>query len=214
MQQDWTRRACLRAGLCIGLTAGQRVWAFDRASEGQRYRRWLADFQRDVRRLATEVTADTALTLEHVHRCCASTVVPHSRAASNVLEWVGSSRPTRRSGSYGEIAWAGPLQLVLRVLSLSVPAGNGGLYPEPAGSDLPDRALSVWYMHINGGEDLQRYFDHPKSFAPYHLPPDGQLERKAYPFLLFEDQPTGLRWGGIGQEWFGAIQSLYDMQFQ
>jgi hypothetical protein len=69
-------------------------------------------------------------------------------------------------------------------------------------------------MHIHGGDRLQRYFEDERAFKPYHLPPDGQLERNAYPFMMFEAKTGDLRFGGFGSEWFGAVQRLDNMQFQ
>ena len=186
----WTRRGVLLAGVCAGMASSPGAWAFDRAKEGERYRVWLERFKRDLQVLSAKVSRQEPLSLDHIHQYCAGSLVPHSRAAKNFLDWLNHSRKKGDATVSGEIVFVGPLTIVMRLLAASIPAGNGGLFDEPKDSGYADRTLSVWYMHIHGGEHLQRYFDNPKAFAPYHLPAEGQLERAAYPFLLFEDQPT------------------------
>ncbi|WZB73623.1 hypothetical protein WJ972_19455 [Achromobacter insuavis] len=41
--------------------------------------------------------------------------------------------------------------------------------------------LRAWYLHIDGGGQLERHFNDPDAYKPYRLPPDGKLERDATP---------------------------------
>lgn len=198
--------AARRRLLLAGLTA---AWwcpparAFDRVAARDRYRDWLNRFHNDLTALANEVPKGAPATLADVERCCSGSVVPGSRGAHNVTEWYARALSENRGG------W------VLRAFQLmerSIPAGQGGLFPEAPQSGFPDRTLTVWYMHIHSGEALSPYFRNPQRFSPYRLPPDGQLERNAYPFLLFEDGAAGLRFGGAGKEWHGAVQFAYELQ--
>lgn len=207
-----SRRQVLMTCILAALP-GQAAWAFDRVGAGERYRQWLKQLKSDLQAVTREVPADEPITVDHINKLCASSVVPDSRAAANFRDWLNESRKYGERTVSGEIVFVGPLTIIMRLLESSIPAGQGGLYPEPAGSSFPDRALSVWYMHVHGGEHLQRYFDNSEVFKPYHLPPDGQLERGAYPFLMFEDKDQRLRFGGVGREWYGAVGWLYEMQF-
>lgn len=184
---------------------------FDRAKQGQRYRAWLAQFENDVRHYRSEIAKGGAQTDEEVARIFAHSVVPGSRAITNVREVFGSGGPDYSRG--GEIVFVGPAPVVLQTLRVSVPAGAGGTFPESKESRFP-RDLSVWYMHIDSSEDSQsRYFESREVFDPYHLPPTGKLERHAYPFLLFEDRGDALRFGGFSAEYWGLVQYLLQLQY-
>lgn len=186
---------------------------FDRVAAGTQYRSWLQQFHTDLQATLREVPRDEDITIAQVNRWCAGSVVPGSRAAGNVVQWLNASRQHGERTVSGEIVYRGPMTVLLHLFRSSIPAGEGGLYPEPEGSPYPDGQLSVWYMHIHSGDLLQDYFDHPKRFAPYRLPPAGVLERNAYPFLLFQLHEGRLRFGGVGQEWWGAFETLYNKQF-
>jgi hypothetical protein len=206
------RRQLLLAGLAAPWLYTP-AWAFDRVVAGERYRAWLAQFHADIATTSGKVPRGEPVTAADVERWCERSVAPGSRAVQNLAEWLTEARRDGMSRSGGEIVYHGPLRLALRLMTSSIPAGQGGLYPEVSPSKYPDRVLTVWYMHIHAGEHLAPYFENPKRFSPYRLPPDGQLARNAYPFLLFEDGPAGLRFGGFGQEWYGALQYAYNVQF-
>ena len=186
-------------------------WAFDRVKEGERYRQWYAQFQKDIEALREHVPSGQPISNAEVERWCANSLVPGSRAIDNVRGWVSGGGGVSAAG--GGIVIVGPTRIVISLLESSMPAGQGGWYPEKEGSPFPDKTLRVWYMHIPGTSILQTYFDEKSNFDPYRLPPDGVLERKAYPFLLFEDKGGRLRFGGVSQEWFGAVQYLHNIQF-
>lgn len=176
----------------------------------------MGTFRDEVQALLKGVPADRPIEPSDVAKWCARSIVPDSRAAIHLAEIAGSARSQARSrsGSGGEIVIFGPLKLLDGLLESSIPSGLGGAYPEAPGSRFADRVLTVWYMHIDDGGLLTPYFENPAAFRPYRLPPDGRLERNAYPFLLFEDAGATLRLGGLGSEWFGALTQLNQLQFQ
>jgi hypothetical protein len=214
MGEQWTRRRVLQAGVCAALAGSQGAWALDRVKAGERYRAWLVQLTSDVATVAREAPREELITLAQIHQFCSASIVPNSRAAGNFMSWLNQSRQHGERTVSGEIVFVGPLTIILRLLEASMPAGRGGLFPESQDSGFPDRSLEVWYMHVHAGEHLQRYFDDKQIFKPYHLPPEGQLVRDAYPFLMFDDQGPVPRLGGFGREWFGAVDVTYNMQFQ
>jgi hypothetical protein len=186
--------------------------AFDRVAAGERYRRWHDAFRADVRRVIGLVPRDEEITAEHVEKICERSVVPGSRTPENFAVWLNQQRQQDRFPRTSA-SRLGFLRVVDLMLEDSIPAGQGGLFPEPAGSAFPDKTLTVWYMHVHGGELLDSYFANPERFKPYRLPPEGTLARKAFPFLLFEDSGSSLRLGGFSAEWMGAVERMYSIQF-
>lgn len=184
---------------------------FDRAAAAERYRAWEARFEQDLRKYAEESADNKAMTDKDIERIFAASVVPDSRAITNIRALFGDNKPAYTVS--GEIVFSGGQTLLLKLLRQSYPAGQGGIFPEAADSPFPAK-LSVWYMHIQGGELLEsNYFSSPRHFNPYHLPANGVLERDAYPFLMFEERGDSLRWGGIGREYWGALTTLWNVQF-
>jgi len=185
--------------------------AFDREQEGSRYRQWLTQLEQDLGVLIDQVPAEQPITRDDVERVCTKSLVPGFRATHNFAEFL-AVRPSK--GYDGKkLTYYGALQVVMHLLKASIPAGQGGLFPESPDSAFPDKALAVWYVHITDGSILQPYFDDKRAFKPYRLPANGVLERDVYPFLLFEDSPGGLRLGGFGREWWGAVQFLDSARF-
>ncbi|WP_063900976.1 hypothetical protein [Burkholderia ubonensis] len=184
--------------------------AFDRAAEAQRYRAWLAQFEADFATLQQRSASGGPISDDEFERIFAKSVVPKSRAVpllKTVAEHAGVS-----AGAGFAVAGAG--RIFFDVLRESVPAGEGGIYPE-TDPKIAARDLTVWYMHIGtGGETAERYFSDPKRFKPYHLPPPGTLERNAYPFLLMDDRHGALRLGGVSAEFWNLIATLHGTQFQ
>lgn len=127
----------------------------------------------------------------------ARSVVPDSRA-SVLLATLATEPQARR--------------LFLALLRDAVVAGDGGRFPEPdpAYAATPVRA---WYVHVDGGGQLESYFNDAARFRPYHLPPTGVLTRNAYPFLLFEDAPGPLRFAGVSREFWGIIDYLGNLPY-
>lgn len=204
-------RRLLAGLLCCALLMGAApVSAFDRVKEGERYRQWYAQLQKDIESLLAHVPSGAPLTNEDIERWCANSLVPGSRAIHNLRDWLSGGAGISRAG--GGIAIVGPTTILISLLESSIPAGQGGLFPEKEGSGFPDKTLTVWYMHIPGNSVLQPYFDDARNFKPYRLPAEGVLERNAFPFLLFEDKGGRLRFGGVSQEWFGAVQYLHGIQ--
>ncbi len=184
--------------------------AFDRAAEAQRYRAWLAQFEADFATLQQRRASDTPVTDDEFERIFAKSVVPKSRAVP-MLKTVAEHAGVSAGAGF---AAAGAGRIFFDVLRESVPAGEGGIYPEND-QKIAARDLTVWYMHIGaGGETAERYFSDPKRFNPYHLPPPGTLERKAYPFLLMDDRHGALRLGGVSAEFWNLIATLHGTQFQ
>lgn len=209
----WTRRRVLQAAACAALVSSHEAWSFDRVSAGHRYRAWLVQLREDLTAVMSQVPSGQEVALDDIHRLCERSIVPHSRAAKNFFEWLNVSRQQGQRRGSGGIASMDFLSIILRLLQASIPAGTGGVFKEPEGSGFPDQRLSVWYMHIHGGEILQRYFTSSAMFKPYHLPAEGMLERNAYPFLTFEEKGDTLCFGSFGREWFGAAETLYETQF-
>ncbi len=203
------RRRLMTALVCSGALASPAL-AFDRVAQKKRYGVWLQSLRADLNELRRRVPDGEEVTLEHVAEWCQRSVVPGSRFAQNLAQLVTQARaqsnvPGRRH--------RGTLDVTLLTFRSAIPAGQGGMFPEPQDSGFSDGTLRVWYMHIHDHGHLAGYFKDPSHFDPYRLPPDGQLQRKAYPFLLFEDQPDRLRLGGVSAEWHGAVTRIFDIQF-
>ena len=193
--------------LVVALSAG-RAFAFDREREGDRYRQWLHQLNLDIAALSEQVPPSRPVTRQDIERFCAKSLVPGSRATQNFAEFLTAVRPYGKKKNGEPQSYGGTLKILMHLLDASVPAGQGGKFPEAPGSGFADRSLTVWYVHIQGGSILQSYFDDKNVFKPYRLPKDGVFERDVYPFLLFEDAPAGLRFGGFGREWWGAASYL------
>ncbi len=185
--------------------------AFNRSAAQKQYQAWLKQLDADLRLADDQVELGQTVTMEDIGRWCVKSVVPGSRGAQNFSEFLNLLRQSNQSydsrrGSF--------LTLALRLLENSVPAGQGGVYPEKPGSPFAHQTMTVWYMHINGGERLQRHFDNPNEFSPYGLPPEGEFRGKAYPFLLFEQQEreAPLRFGSFGREWWNVLKFIGDQQ--
>ncbi|MGU7770580.1 hypothetical protein ACV229_10415 [Burkholderia sp. MR1-5-21] len=184
--------------------------AFDRAAEAQRYRAWLTQFEADFATLQQRSASGKPVTDDEFEQIFAKSVVPKSRAIP-LLKTVAAQTGVSAGAGF---AVAGAGALFFDVLRESVPAGEGGIYPE-TDAKIAARDLSVWYMHIGAaGETADDYFNDPKRFKPYHLPPPGTLERNAYPFLLMDDRHGALRLGGVSAEFWNLIATFHGTQFQ
>lgn len=177
--------------------------AFDRQAENQRYRQWLVDFKQDLERLRQSPDPGNA----DVDSLFARTLVPGSRATQLARELATAPGGT----TSGEIHFVGIQRIFLAILSDSVVAGDGGIYPETQAAYRKD-ALRVRYLHVDGGGRLEPYFDDPEAFKPYRLPETGALERNAYPFLLFEDRDGTLRLGGVSKEFWELVRFMDALQ--
>ncbi|OCZ66660.1 hypothetical protein A9G00_25460 [Achromobacter xylosoxidans] len=204
-----TRLAVLRmrcalccAAVLLWLACAPAAQAFDRQAQTQRYQQWLADFERDLRQLAAVPDPTDA----DVERIFADTVVPSSRAVAFVRQLAAQPAGTVS----GEIAYQGRARLLLGLLRQSVVAGDGGPYTDAPPGQAPQR-LRAWYLHIDGGGQLERHFNDPDAYKPYRLPPDGTLARGVYPFLVFEDGPR-LRLGAMTREYWDVVRFLDGLQ--
>ena len=195
--------------LCLPCTAAP-AHALDGANA--RYRHWLTQLQADLAQLAAQTKGVRTISEDHIEQFCSKSIVPHSRGAHLFSELL-TGAAQRRSAGRTRGRHVGPDMATLQLLDVSVPAGYGGLFPEAAGSTYPSNRFSVWYMHVGAGDMLEPYFKDKELFTPYALPPDGQLRRKAFPFLLFETTGNTLRLAGAGNEWFGAVNYLIQKQY-
>lgn len=197
----------LRIGICLlglMLSAGSAFAqaTFDRAAQAERYRVWLAQFERDAQQYREELKKGTASTDADVARIFKKSIVPGSRGILNVRTLFGGV--TNGEISYGEVG-----RTALYFLNASVPAGYGGVFPET--DSRYAKGASVWYMHIDYNYLLQKdYFENPDVFDRYQLPPNGVLKRKAYPFLMFDDREPELKFSGFSNEYWGAVQYLWN----
>lgn len=204
---SWPWRRHLRMVQCMtillcSLALAPAAHAFDHVAATQRYQQWVKDFENDLTQLAAVRDPSDA----DIERLFANTVVPSSRAVAFVRQLAAQPRGSVSGG----IAFQGAARLTVGVLRQAVVAGDGGPYTDtPPGK--PPLTLRAWYLHIDGGGRLERHFNDPDSFKPYHLPPDGTLERDAYPFLVFEDGPR-LRLGAITREFWGVVRFLDNAQ--
>lgn len=196
------RRALCCAAVLLWLTCAPAAQAFDRQAQTQRYQQWLTDFERDLRQLAAVPNPTDA----DVERIFADTVVPSSRAVAFVRQLAAQPAGTVS----GEIAYQGRAHLLLGLLRQSVVAGDGGPYTDAPPGQAPLR-LRAWYLHIDGGGQLERHFNDPDAYKPYRLPPDGTLARGVYPFLVFEDGPR-LRLGAMTREYWDVVRFLDGLQ--
>ena len=134
-------RRLLAGLLCCALLMGAApVSAFDRVKEGERYRQWYAQLQKDIESLLAHVPSGAPLTNEDIERWCANSLVPGSRAIHNLRDWLSGGAGISRAG--GGIAIVGPTTILISLLESSIPAGQGGLFPEKEGSGFPDRAIA------------------------------------------------------------------------
>ena len=178
----------------------------------ERYRLWLVQLHADLAQLVAQTKGSRHISEGQIEKFCSKSIVPHSRGAHLLSELLSGAAERRQQGR-ARGHYAGPEMLTLQLLDLSVPAGYGGLFPEPAGSRFPSNRYSVWYMHLSAGDMLETYFEDKSLFSPYALPPDGQLRRKSFPFLLFETIGSTLRLAGASDEWFGAVNYLIQKQY-
>lgn len=199
--------------LLLLLTSTSISHAFDRAAAGASYEAWFEQFIADVGRLRNALIDHPDLTPDDVDKICAASIASHSRMSAFVLDLAQNSVRHGDVHSGGEIVSYGPLYLLQRVLADTIPAGDGGLWVEPEPKKYTASDVRVLYVHIHGDSLLAEYFSDSRNFAPYHLPPEGTLQRKAYPFLLFQNQQGKLRLAGLGQEYWGALDYLYSKQF-
>ncbi|WP_445657441.1 hypothetical protein [Achromobacter sp. NCFB-sbj8-Ac1-l] len=200
-RRHWTMVRCMMILLCSLLLA-PAAQAFDRQAETQRYRQWVKDFEHDLTQLAAVRDPSDA----DIERLFANTVVPSSRAVAFVRQLAAQPGGSASGG----IAFRGAARLTIGVLRQAVVAGDGGPYIDtPPGK--PPLTLRAWYLHIDGGGRLERLFNDPERLKPYHLPPDGTLERDAYPFLVFDDGPR-LRLGAITREFWDVVRFMDNAQ--
>ena len=178
----------------------------------ERYRHWLAQLHADLAQLAAQTKGAVGISHDSIEKFCSKSIVPHSRGAHLFSELL-TGAAGRRSERGARGRYAGTETVTLHLLDVSVPAGYGGTFPEAAGSKFPSNRFSVWYMHLGAGDMLELYFKDKSLFSAYALPPDGQLRRKAFPFLLFETTGSTLRLAGAGNEWFDAVNYLIQKQY-
>lgn len=202
----------------------------DRLVARDQYRDWYARFLADMRSLealsrepdqlgpvsaqqdetfAAQLYPRRDIAIETVNRVFTQSVVPDSRAANLIQGF--ARRPEMFQGSRTDPPLAGEGMIMMHLLQYALPAGYGGAYrndkPIPA-----DEGSFVWYMHLPSGEGTSSVFEDGKLFAPYHLPPDGVLERKAYPFLLFREKQGKLYLAGVSQELLSVISAMWTQQ--
>ncbi|WP_313619877.1 hypothetical protein [Achromobacter sp.] len=202
----WQRRLWQLAFVALlflqaGMAAAQ---SFDRHAENLRYQQWLRDFRQDLLRLRD--SADPAQA--DIDALFARTVVPGSRATT-LLRKLAAAAPDR---TRGEIHFAGIQRVFLAVLSDSIVAGDGGIYPDTHAAYQKD-VLHVRYLHVDGGGRLERYFSDPAVFKPYRLPDAGVYQRDVYPFLLFEERDGKLRLGGVSKEFWDLVRFMDAQQY-
>lgn len=196
----------LAAWCCLALLAC--LWAgnaiaqdFNRAAELKRYRAWLHDFTQDLDTLAA---TRGPLSDAQLDTMFARTVVPGSRGASFLRQTF-----TQRDSDGTYVGRTAARTVFMGVLDSGIPAGQGGLYPEPDPA-LDVAPLTVWYLHVDVGDMTNTYLLSPEHFTPYRLPPPGKLERNAYPFLLMDTRHDALRLGGVSSELWGLIVYLHN----
>jgi len=210
MSASFRHRIIALLGFFLILAAGP-AHAFDRIAASTQYQQWLVQLKSDINTVYRQVPREQEISKADIARWCAESVVPGSRGEDNLAEWLNSNRGQPSHTRSGEIIYVSAFRVLMNLFEASIPAGDGGIFPEPVGSPYPDLKLHAIYMHIDGGESLERYFK--EAFIPYRLPPEGKVERDAYPFLLFEQSKGKLRFGGVGKEWWGAFQRIYNVQF-
>lgn len=208
---DWLFSGCLACCLLLPIAAQ----AYDRVAAGEAYRQWLQQFLQDQNTLARALRANPQLDPAEVDRLCAASVAPHSRMSQQLLQLTSQSVHQGNATVSGEIVFYGPLYLLNHMLADSLPAGDGGAWPEPLPEQFSTPKVRAVYMHIHAGDHLADYFADPEIFAPsYHLPADGVLERKAYPFLNFQIDHGHWRLAAIGSEYWNAVAYLSSQQYQ
>lgn len=210
MSTSFCNRIIALLGFCLILAAAP-AHAFDRIAASTQYQQWLLQLKSDINTVYQQVPREQEISKADIARWCADSVVPGSRGEQNLAEWLNLNRRTPAHTRSGEIIFSSEFTVLMKLFEMSIPAGDGGIFPEQADSPYSDLKLHAIYMHIDGGESLERYFK--EAFTPYRLPPEGKVERDAYPFLLVEQSKGKLRFGGVGKEWWGAFQHIYNMQF-
>ena len=85
------------------------------------------------------------------------------------------------------------------------PVRFGGIYPE-SDARMAGLCAEIWYVQLPGVEArLASPGMRTPLPEPYVLPPEGTLQRGAYPFLTFQQDPKGLQLAGISREFLQMI---------
>jgi hypothetical protein len=181
---------------------------FDRVAAKERYRGWYRRFKADFTEFEKTSQAgplDTA----RLNAIFAHSVAPDSRMTHLLLYF--TSRPDTMRGSNGEPGAVSVAFIMVKTLEHALPAGFGGPYnnekPVPG-----DAGSFVWYMHIHAGDEMADFFNNPKVFTPYRLPPYGVMERNVYPFVTFRDDGGKLYLSGLPAEFVKALNAIWQLQ--
>lgn len=192
----------------IMLVLAQSAMAFDRGMAGEEYRQWLRVFLNDTRTLRDALARNPHLEIDEIDRICIASLAPHSRMTFILRDVLVGTAQSGDAPNHREISLI--LNMFGRILEYSIPSGDGGLWKEPQVDKFSMQDARVMYMHVQVDEDN---FTPSRGFLDYHLPPDGVLERKVYPFLLFQWHEGRLRLAGVGQEYWGLMEHLMGVGF-
>jgi hypothetical protein len=205
---QWFIGSVLTAVLVASSVHPAHAQTFDRISAKKQYTDWVLRFATDFRTLldaAETGSANTAL----VDKAFSHSVIPDSRMARMLREF--ADKPEMLRGNRGDPPVAGRAIIMLMALGNALPAGYGGPYynekPIPS-----DAGSFIWYLHVHTDETTSGVFRNTKVFDPYHLPPYGVMERKAYPFINFREVDGSLYATGLSAEFLDVVEALWHRQ--
>lgn len=192
------------------ISGAAQAQTFDRVEAKARYYDWYQRFLTDYAAFEKACQAGP-VDAARVNEVFAHSVAPDSRMTQMLADF--AARPGMMRGSSGDPGAVSMAFIMVRTLEQALPAGFGGAYhnEKPIAGDADS---FVWYMHIHSGDDLQKYFEDPKAFNPYHLPAYGVLERNAYPFVNFRDKDGKLLLSGLSAEFVNVLNAIWQLQLQ
>lgn len=212
--KNWINAAAVLLALCCvpaqahdlkSPTVGQ----FDATAARLRYDNWYHRFLANIRTLAQETRAGTAPSQSRINDIFSDSVVPDSRMA--MLLALLAKQPENFGASRTDPPVMGWASIMMVLLDHALPAGQGGPYTRddmiPA-----DKGAFVWYMTLHTDSSISDVFKNPNIFASYHLPPDGVLERRAYPFITFREEHGKLYCTSISMELYQVVSAVRQLQ--
>ncbi len=185
------------------------IESFDKAAAKARYDHWYKMFLADMRVLAKEVRNGESPDISRVNQIFSHSVVPDSHMTMLLVAQAKDPRTFETSRTDPPVMGWAPIMLAL--LDNASPAGQGGPYHRK--DMLPsDEGSFVWYIEVHSDSSISGVFQDRQIFKSYHLPPNGVLERNAYPFINFREKDGAIYCTGFSGELVNLVSTVSRMQ--